>query len=171
MQAERAHILTAQGRTASRKTRSCCKQVPRHPRAQHDCCRDSRRHSPHFRRRRGRASRKSRESSLRAAETSDRQVADMARPWASGSRMDRLLERDVCELVRRVTGLQDQADPNFRLALDFVWSNFRCWVTAVGGRSGGRGCGLLGAAGCCCASVSPKCPCEKRALKTESAVD
>ncbi|XP_026644918.1 gamma-tubulin complex component 5 isoform X1 [Microtus ochrogaster] len=49
----------------------------------------------------------------------------MARPWASGRRMDRLLEHDVCELVRRVTGLRDQADPNFRLALDFVWSNFR----------------------------------------------
>lgn len=81
--------------------------------------------------------------------------------------MDRLLERDVCELVRRVTGLRDQADPNFQLALDFVWSNFRCGVAT----EGGRGCGLLRAAGCCCASVSPKCPCQKRALKTESAVD
>ncbi|GAB1292146.1 Gamma-tubulin complex component 5 [Apodemus speciosus] len=39
--------------------------------------------------------------------------------------MDRQLERDVCELVRQVTGLQDEADPNFQLALDFVWSNFR----------------------------------------------
>ncbi|CAO2614551.1 hypothetical protein LEMLEM_LOCUS16621 [Lemmus lemmus] len=51
----------------------------------------------------------------------------MARPRASGSPMDRLLERDVCELVQRVTGLRDQADPNFRLALDFVWSNFRIY--------------------------------------------
>ncbi|XP_028748425.1 gamma-tubulin complex component 5 isoform X1 [Peromyscus leucopus] len=49
----------------------------------------------------------------------------MARPKPSGSRMDRQLERDVCELVRRVTGLQDEADPNFQLALDFAWSNFR----------------------------------------------
>ncbi|ERE79024.1 gamma-tubulin complex component 5 isoform 1 [Cricetulus griseus] len=39
--------------------------------------------------------------------------------------MDRQLERDVCELVRRVTGLRDEADPNFQLALDFAWSNFR----------------------------------------------
>lgn len=84
--------------------------------------------------------------------------------------MDRVLQRDVSELVRRVTGLRDQADPNFRLALDFVWSNFRCGVAAEGGRVG-RGCGLLGAAGCCCASVSLKCPCEKHALNTESAVD
>lgn len=52
--------------------------------------------------------------------------------------MDRLLERDVCELLRRVTGLLDQADPNFRLALDFVWSNFRCGVSAAGGRAGVR---------------------------------
>ncbi|NP_001347802.1 gamma-tubulin complex component 5 isoform 2 [Mus musculus] len=49
----------------------------------------------------------------------------MARPKSSGSRMDRQLEHDVCELVRQVTGLQDEADPNFQLALDFVWSNFR----------------------------------------------
>ncbi|MEJ1270753.1 tubulin gamma complex associated protein 5 [Cricetulus griseus] len=49
----------------------------------------------------------------------------MARPKLSGSRMDRQLERDVCELVRRVTGLRDEADPNFQLALDFAWSNFR----------------------------------------------
>ncbi|CAH7460214.1 Tubgcp5 [Phodopus roborovskii] len=49
----------------------------------------------------------------------------MARPKSSGSRMDRQLDRDVCELIRRLTGLQDEADRNFQLALDFVWSNFR----------------------------------------------
>ncbi|XP_008831874.1 gamma-tubulin complex component 5 isoform X5 [Nannospalax galili] len=49
----------------------------------------------------------------------------MAGPGWSGSRMDRQQERDVCELVRRLTGLQDQADPNFHLALNFAWSNFR----------------------------------------------
>lgn len=73
----------------------------------------------------------------------------MARPKLSGSRMDRQLERDVCELVRRVTGLRDEADPNFQLALDFAWSNFRCGIAAASesradGRAGpGRGCGLL----------------------------
>uniref|UniRef100_A0A8C6RD41 Tubulin, gamma complex component 5 n=1 Tax=Nannospalax galili TaxID=1026970 RepID=A0A8C6RD41_NANGA len=41
--------------------------------------------------------------------------------------MDRQQERDVCELVRRLTGLQDQADPNFHLALNFAWSNFRIY--------------------------------------------
>uniref|UniRef100_A0A2K6G8U6 Gamma-tubulin complex component n=1 Tax=Propithecus coquereli TaxID=379532 RepID=A0A2K6G8U6_PROCO len=49
----------------------------------------------------------------------------MARPGASWSRLDREQERDVRELVRRVTGLQDEADPNFQLALNFAWSNFR----------------------------------------------
>lgn len=55
----------------------------------------------------------------------------MARPKPSVSRMDRQLERDVCELVRRVTDLQDEADPNFQLALDFAWSNFRCGIAAA----------------------------------------
>lgn len=55
----------------------------------------------------------------------------MARPKSSGLRMDRQLEHDVCELVRQVTGLQDEADPNFQLALDFVWSNFRCGIAAT----------------------------------------
>ncbi|XP_008059514.1 gamma-tubulin complex component 5 isoform X4 [Carlito syrichta] len=49
----------------------------------------------------------------------------MARPGPSWSRADTQQERDVRELVRRVTGLQDKADPNFQLALNFVWSNFR----------------------------------------------
>lgn len=39
--------------------------------------------------------------------------------------MDRQLEHDVRELVRQVTGLQDEADSNFQMALDFAWSNFR----------------------------------------------
>ncbi|XP_012615715.1 gamma-tubulin complex component 5 isoform X1 [Microcebus murinus] len=49
----------------------------------------------------------------------------MARPGPSWSRLDREQERDVRELVRRVTGLQDEADRNFQLALNFAWSNFR----------------------------------------------
>ncbi|XP_048185522.1 gamma-tubulin complex component 5 isoform X2 [Perognathus longimembris pacificus] len=46
-------------------------------------------------------------------------------PGRSGSRLDRQQERDVRELIRRVAGLQDEADPNFQLALNFAWSNFR----------------------------------------------
>ncbi|XP_053438021.1 gamma-tubulin complex component 5 isoform X2 [Nycticebus coucang] len=49
----------------------------------------------------------------------------MARPRTSCIRLDREQERDLCELVRSVTGLQDQGDPNFQLALNFAWSNFR----------------------------------------------
>ncbi|XP_045417057.1 gamma-tubulin complex component 5 isoform X5 [Lemur catta] len=49
----------------------------------------------------------------------------MSRPGPSWSRLDREQERDVRELVRRVTALQDEADPNFQLALNFAWSNFR----------------------------------------------
>lgn len=55
----------------------------------------------------------------------------MARPKPSGSRMDRQLEHDVRELVRQVTGLQDEADSNFQMALDFAWSNFRCGSAAA----------------------------------------
>ncbi|KAM4826366.1 gamma-tubulin complex component 5 isoform 2-T2 [Thomomys bottae] len=46
-------------------------------------------------------------------------------PGRSGSRLDRQQDRDVRELIRRLTGLQDEADPNFQLALNFAWSNFR----------------------------------------------
>ncbi|XP_007954930.1 gamma-tubulin complex component 5 [Orycteropus afer afer] len=34
-------------------------------------------------------------------------------------------ELEVRELVRHVTGLRDEADPNFQLALHFAWSNLR----------------------------------------------
>ncbi|XP_066094901.1 gamma-tubulin complex component 5 [Saccopteryx bilineata] len=50
----------------------------------------------------------------------------MARPGPpSWSRLDRQQERDVRELVRHVAGLRDEADPNFQLCQQFVWSNFR----------------------------------------------
>ncbi|XP_014636483.1 PREDICTED: gamma-tubulin complex component 5 isoform X1 [Ceratotherium simum simum] len=49
----------------------------------------------------------------------------MARPEPLWSRLDRQQERDVRELIRRVAGLRDEADPNFQLALHFAWSNFR----------------------------------------------
>lgn len=50
----------------------------------------------------------------------------MARPVPSWSRLDRQLDCDVRELIRRVAGLQEEADPNFQLSLNFAWSNFRC---------------------------------------------
>uniref|UniRef100_A0A8C3W810 Gamma-tubulin complex component n=1 Tax=Catagonus wagneri TaxID=51154 RepID=A0A8C3W810_9CETA len=49
----------------------------------------------------------------------------MASPAPSWSRLDPQQERDVRELVRLVSGVQDEADPNFQLALHFAWSNFR----------------------------------------------
>ncbi|XP_063554978.1 gamma-tubulin complex component 5-like [Gorilla gorilla gorilla] len=49
----------------------------------------------------------------------------MARNGPPWSRVDAQQERDVRELVRGVAGLQDEADPNFQLALNFAWSNFR----------------------------------------------
>ncbi|XP_027623600.1 gamma-tubulin complex component 5 [Tupaia chinensis] len=49
----------------------------------------------------------------------------MARPGQPWGRGDGQPERDVRELVRRVAGLRDDADPNFQLALNFAWSNFR----------------------------------------------
>lgn len=68
----------------------------------------------------------------------------MARLVPSWTRLDKQQERDVRELIRRVSGLQDEADPNFQLALNFAWSNFRCaarepcaWVPAA---RRGRGC-------------------------------
>uniref|UniRef100_A0A8C2UQF1 Tubulin gamma complex component 5 n=1 Tax=Chinchilla lanigera TaxID=34839 RepID=A0A8C2UQF1_CHILA len=36
-------------------------------------------------------------------------------------------EQDLRALIRQVTGLQDEADPNFQLALSFAWSNFRIY--------------------------------------------
>ncbi|XP_007098993.1 gamma-tubulin complex component 5 isoform X4 [Panthera pardus] len=49
----------------------------------------------------------------------------MFRPAPSWSQLDPQQERDVRELIRHVAGLQDEADPNFQLALHFAWSNFR----------------------------------------------
>uniref|UniRef100_A0A8D2IEB9 Gamma-tubulin complex component n=1 Tax=Urocitellus parryii TaxID=9999 RepID=A0A8D2IEB9_UROPR len=49
----------------------------------------------------------------------------MARLVPSWTRLDKQQERDVRDLIRRVSGLQDEADPNFQLALNFAWSNFR----------------------------------------------
>ncbi|XP_030881186.1 gamma-tubulin complex component 5 [Leptonychotes weddellii] len=49
----------------------------------------------------------------------------MSRPALPWGHLDPQQERDVRELVRHVAGLQDEADPNFQLALHFVWSNFR----------------------------------------------
>ncbi|KAI5237347.1 Gamma-Tubulin Complex Component 5 [Manis pentadactyla] len=49
----------------------------------------------------------------------------MARPGPSWSCLDQQQEHDVRALVRHVTLLQDEADPNFQLALNFAWSNFR----------------------------------------------
>nr|XP_040131340.1 gamma-tubulin complex component 5 [Ictidomys tridecemlineatus] len=54
-----------------------------------------------------------------------RNAWDMARLVPSWTRLDKQQERDVRELIRRVSGLQDEADPNFQLALNFAWSNFR----------------------------------------------
>ncbi|XP_043853755.1 gamma-tubulin complex component 5 isoform X4 [Dromiciops gliroides] len=49
-------------------------------------------------------------------------MAGAAPPW---SRLDKQQDRDVRELIRRVSGLQDEADNNFQLALHFAWTNFR----------------------------------------------
>ncbi|XP_073851323.1 gamma-tubulin complex component 5 isoform X12 [Macaca fascicularis] len=49
----------------------------------------------------------------------------MARHGPPLSWLDAQQERDVRELVRGVAGLPDEADPNFQLALNFAWSNFR----------------------------------------------
>ncbi|XP_062945143.1 gamma-tubulin complex component 5 isoform X1 [Cynocephalus volans] len=49
----------------------------------------------------------------------------MAAVGPPSSWLDRQPDRDVRELVRRVAGLQNEADPNFQLALNFAWSNFR----------------------------------------------
>lgn len=56
----------------------------------------------------------------------------MFRPAPSWSQLDPQQERDVRELIRHVAGLQDEADPNFQLALHFAWSNFRCGVRLRG---------------------------------------
>lgn len=127
-------MLTTQGLTAPSnpdRCKSVCTErlrtSPRHGTA----AAGSLAESLHFSGTQCRASRNSRENSRPSAKTPDRQRVAMARPKPSGSRMDRQLERDVCELVRRVTGLQDEADPNFQLALDFAWSNFRCGIAAA----------------------------------------
>ncbi|XP_059228046.1 gamma-tubulin complex component 5 [Mustela nigripes] len=49
----------------------------------------------------------------------------MSRSTASWGQLDPQQERDVRELIRHVAGLQEEADPNFQLALHFAWSNFR----------------------------------------------
>uniref|UniRef100_A0A8C7AFJ9 Tubulin gamma complex associated protein 5 n=1 Tax=Neovison vison TaxID=452646 RepID=A0A8C7AFJ9_NEOVI len=49
----------------------------------------------------------------------------MSRPTVPWGQLDQQQERDVRELIRHVAGLQDEADPNFQLALHFAWSNFR----------------------------------------------
>ncbi|KAM5291671.1 gamma-tubulin complex component 5 [Ctenodactylus gundi] len=49
----------------------------------------------------------------------------MAWQGRSGSGLEGQRERDLRQLIRHVTGLQDEADPNFQLALNFAWSNFR----------------------------------------------
>nr|XP_055182065.1 gamma-tubulin complex component 5 isoform X5 [Nyctereutes procyonoides] len=49
----------------------------------------------------------------------------MSRSALSWGPQDAQQERDVRQLVRHVAGLQDEADPNFQLALHFAWSNFR----------------------------------------------
>lgn len=57
----------------------------------------------------------------------------MARHGPPLSWLDAQQERDVRELVRGVAGLQDEADPNFQLALNFAWSNFRCGARRASG--------------------------------------
>lgn len=87
-----------------------------------------------------------------------RNAWDMARLVPSWTRLDKQQERDVRELIRRVSGLQDEADPNFQLALNFAWSNFRCaacepcsWVLAARRRRGR----LLGRGGACGWAAGP----------------
>lgn len=65
-----------------------------------------------------------REDSVGTHRRGDRWVG-MARPGPSWSCLDQQQERDVRALVRLVTLLQDEADPNFQLALNFAWSSFR----------------------------------------------
>lgn len=47
--------------------------------------------------------------------------------WAGrpAGRAESQREQDLRALIRRVTGLRDEADPNFQLALNFAWSNVR----------------------------------------------
>lgn len=72
----------------------------------------------------------------------------MASPAPSWSRLDGRQERDVRELVRLVAGVQDEADPNFQLALHFAWSNFRCGRgTGAGDGRGLARCAARGATG------------------------
>ena len=63
-----------------------------------------------------------------------RSCGSMSRPALHWGQLNPQQERDVRELVRHVAGLQDEADPNFQLALHFAWSNFRCaaWLPGRG---------------------------------------
>ncbi|KAM6178956.1 gamma-tubulin complex component 5 [Rhynchocyon petersi] len=49
-------------------------------------------------------------------------MAGTRQPWGF---LNKQQELEVRELVQHVTGLQDEADSNFQLALHFAWSNFR----------------------------------------------
>ncbi|KAK2110689.1 hypothetical protein P7K49_010435 [Saguinus oedipus] len=55
-------------------------------------------------------------------------------PW---SRLDPQEERDLRKLIWSVAGLQEETDPNFQLALNFVWSNLRRAAQRGAGQGGG----------------------------------
>lgn len=77
----------------------------------------------------------SRESGHKLAEgRCGRSFGSMSWPALHWGQLNPQQERDVRELVRHVAGLQDEADPNFQLALHFAWSNFRCAARLPGGR-------------------------------------
>ena len=103
------------------------------PKAQRDCSTNSREGDAQ----RGRSS-NSRESWRDLAKNGG-SAGGMASVPPSWSRLDRRQERDVRELVRLVAGVQDEADPNFQLALHFAWSNFRCGRGVTAGEGKGRG--------------------------------
>ena len=103
------------------------------PKAQRDCSTNSREGDAQ----RGRSS-NSRESWRDLAKDGG-SAGGMASVPPSWSRLDRRQERDVRELVRLVAGVQDEADPNFQLALHFAWSNFRCGRGVTAGEGKGRG--------------------------------
>ena len=84
-----------------------------------------------------RVSSNSRESGRNLAESGG-SAGGMASPAPSWTRLDPQQERDVRELIRLVSGVQDEADPNFQLALHFAWSNFRCGRGTRDGRVSGE---------------------------------
>eukprot|EP00069_Balaena_mysticetus_P000885 bmy_14945T0 len=86
----------------------------------------------------------------------------MASPGPSWSWLDRRQERDVRELVRLVAGVQNEADPNFQLALHFAWSNFRCGRGT--GAGDGKGSGEVW--GAWRDRQSPSAPCRSSCLVT-----